>query len=228
MKQLPLNLHWLDYATFANFFIGDNREAVTYLQNLWVMPERSVYLYGNAGSGLSHLLQACCQMATEHGKTAAYLSLQRPEFSPEILDGLEQLDLLCIDDVQVIAGQRPWEESLFHLYNRVLSSSAHLVIASQSTIKQLPWGLPDLASRLAASVIFQIKLLSDEQKIQALQQRAKVRGLELPQEVGRFLLNHFPRDMPALFAALEQLDLASLAAGRRLTVPFVKEVLIAR
>src|SRR5262245_32534157 len=176
--QLPLTLNWQDYATFDNYFSGENTQAVSWLKNIARGEgEHYIYLYGGSGSGLSHLLQACCQMAADQGRTAAYVPLMRSGFVPEILDGLETLDLICIDDIQAIASQRAWEEKIFHLYNQLLARSGNLIVASQESIKQLPWQLSDLASRLMAGVVFQIKPLSDEQKAEALRMRAQMRGL---------------------------------------------------
>lgn len=226
IAQLPLSLRWQDHATFANFYVGDNLQVVDYLRGITQgLGERFIYLYGAEGSGLTHLLQACCQAVNRQGKTAAYLPLANCGLVPEMLEGMESLDLLCLDDIQAIAGKSAWEEALFHSYNRLLTSQTRLVIVGHAALKQMPWILPDLLSRLSASVIFQLKTLSDEQKIIALQQRAKVRGLELSSEVGQYLLNRYPRDMHLLFNTLEKLDQASLAAQRRLTIPFVKLVL---
>ena len=99
------------------------------------------------------------------------------------------------------------------------------VLASHAPPAQHAWGLPDLGSRLAASVVFQVKPLADEQKIAALQLRANAWGLGLSLEVGNYLINHYSRDMHALQAALEKLDQASYIAQRRLTIPFVKTIL---
>jgi len=224
--QLPLSLRWQDQATFNNFYVGENSQVLDCLRQLAQGPsERFIYLYGAEGSGLTHLLHASCQAVNQQGRTAAYLPLASQVIMPQMLEGMESLDLLCLDDVQAIAGNPLWEEALFHCYNRILSSQTRLVIVGHAALKQMPWVLPDLLSRLSACVIFQVKTLSDEQKILALQQRAKNRSLELSVDVGQYLLNRYPRDMRLLFNTLEKLDQASLAAQRRLTVPFVKMIL---
>jgi DnaA family protein len=227
IQQLPLLLNWHDHATFDNFYVGENPQIVALLKNLVAgRGERCIYIYGANGSGLSHLLQASCQAATKLGKTAAYLPLKHAALAPEILEGLEMLDVICIDDIHLVAGQRNWEEHIFHLYNRLLlKPTGCLAITSQFPIKQLHWQLPDLSSRLSANVVLQMKPLADEEKVLALQVRAKLRGLQLSPEVAQYLLHRFPRDMPALFNTLEKLDYASLAAQKKLTVPFVKGVL---
>ncbi len=224
--QLPLALKWDDATTFDSFYTGDNAQVVDYLKGLVQgLTERHVYLHGEKGVGLTHLLRACCQVLNREGVATAYLPLAQADFPPSILEGLESLALICLDDIDAIVANPGWEEALFHCYNRLLSSNSRLVVASRAPPMQHAWGLPDLASRLAASVVFQVKPLADQQKITALQLRANARGLGLSPEIGNYLLSHYSRDMHALFVALEKLDRASFIDQRRLTIPFVKKVL---
>ena len=90
---------------------------------------------------------------------------------------------------------------------------------------ELGLGLPDLATRLAWGLVLHVAELKDEEKINALRLRAQQRGFELPLEVGRYLLQRSPRNMVALFDLLDHLDQASLAAQRKLTIPFVRELI---
>ena len=191
-------------------------------------PSENFFIYGQEGVGLTHLLQASCHAVNQSGKTAAYLPLSNPEITPAILEDLEKLSLICLDDVQSVIGDKQWEEALFHCYNRLQLSGVHLLIASHISPNQLPFILPDLKSRFLASLLFLVEPLADAQKIAALQHRAKNRGMNLPKEVGQYLLSRSPRDMHALFAILEQLDKASLVEQRRLTIPFVRSVLVDR
>lgn len=231
--QLTLPLQWPDSATFANFYGGDNLQAVTYLQQVTQISAvdslytswTPVYLYGHEAVGLSHLLQASCHAVNQQGFTAAYLPVSKPELSPFILSGMENLTLVCIDDIESVVGDRNWEEALFHCYNRMQQNTVRLIIASHKPPAQLQWRLADLKSRLTACVVFQIKPLTDEQKILALQQRANARGFVLTYGVASYLLHHYSRTPHGLFRALEQLDQASLRAQRRLTIPFIKKVL---
>ncbi len=227
MHQLTLPLHLQDNANFANFYVGPNQQLIHYLQ-AFIAGQYDFYLYlwGNVGVGCSHLLQACCQEALEYGLTAVYIPLTYiNEFNPLMLDGLEAVSIVCLDDIQVIAGNVIWEEALFHFYNRMQSAQNHLIIAGHCVPKELNIQLPDLTSRLASGMIAQIQPLMDEEKISALQMRAKLRGFDLPDEVAQFMLYRFPRNLSVLFEMLERLDKASLISHRKLTVPFVKKVL---
>jgi DnaA family protein len=143
----------------------------------------------------------------------------------EILSGLESLALVCIDDLQVIAGLAEWEEAIFHLYNRIYDNGGSIMIAAKDLPKAIHLSLPDLVSRLSWGMVYQLQPLADMEKLAILTKRANHRGISLSEEVGKYILTHCHRHMGALFAALDTLDKASLSAQRRLTIPFIKEVL---
>ncbi len=226
-RQLPLGLQMRASARFSGFLAGPNQEPVDQLkQTAAGTGEPFFLLWGAAGCGKSHLLQAACHLAAEHGRTVSYVSLATlAGLSPELLEGWEHYRLVCIDDVHCIAGDRAWEEALFNLYNRIRERAGNLIVSSRSAPAGLAFALPDLASRLGWGLVYQLQPLDDEQRLAALQQRARQRGCEMPAETGRYLLRRLPRELPALFAMLDRLDEASLVAQRKLTVPFVKSVL---
>jgi DnaA family protein len=225
--QLTLGFSLKDEATFANFFPGPNNEIVTELQKTARgIGERVIYLCSTRGQGCSHLLQACCHYAQQHQMTSVYLPLaQLVTLSPEVCVGLESLQVVCLDDLQAIAGCPAWEEAIFHLYNRIYDRGGSIIMAAHDLPKAIHLALPDLVSRLSWGIVFQLHPLPDEEKLSLLIARAHARGIHLSEEVGKYLLTHCPRHMATLFAALDALDKASLAAQRRLTIPFVKEVL---
>jgi DnaA family protein len=185
-----------------------------------------LYLWGAAGSGKSHLLQACCQ-AMNGNQSAIYLPLQTlKEWGPEMLEGIDQQALIGIDDIDTIANLPVWEEALFHLYNRVRDNEkTTLIITGKCPPMQLPLRLPDLQSRLSWSLVIQLNELNDQDKMNTLKLHAHKRGLELSTHVGRFLLNHCARNMHDLHTLLNLLDEASLVAQRKITIPFVKHTL---
>lgn len=222
--QLSLGLVLRDGESFANYFPGPNREAMQAVRDLTDRSGRFIYLWGATATGKTHLLHAVCRLASEEGATPAYLPLaQARDVSTAWLEGLEHLALVCVDDIQAIAGEPAWEAALFHLYNRVREMRARLIIAGNAAPGDLHLSLPDLSSRLMWGLVFQLHALDDGGKVSALQLRARHRGFELPEEVARFLLRRCPRDMPALFKLLQGLDHISLARQRKLTLPFVRE-----
>lgn len=226
-NQLTLGLSLRDEATVANFHAGENAEIVAEIKRTARgSGERVIFLAETRGQGASHLLKAACHEAHQAGRTSVYLPLtQLINYSPEMLDGLETLQLVCVDDLQVIAGRADWEEGLFHLYNRIYDAGGAIMLAANTVPKLLQLQLPDLVSRLSWGIVYQLKPLSDAEKLMVLIARAHERGIVLSEEVGKYMLTHCPRNMGTLFAALDVLDKASLAAKRRLTIPFVKEVL---
>lgn len=227
IQQLPLNIHWRDDATLQSFYPGDNAEALKGVSELSCgMGESFVYLWGQHGVGRTHLLQAACRAASENEIASFYLSFENlPTLSHSILQGVEGIPLVCLDDIDNIAGKLEWEEMVFHLFNRIRVENGRLLIASNIAPKDIQIQLPDLKSRLAWGVIYQLHRLTDDQKTDALQLRAHQRGLKLSKNVSQFLLSHCSRDMVELHSILEKLDRASLVEQRRLTIPFVKHVL---
>jgi len=229
-KQLPLGIRLRDNATFENFFSAGNQQATTTLQRAAAGSDggdaTALYLWGTTGCGKSHLMQAACHRVAARDEAAAYLPLRDHEmFAPEMLEGMESLALVCLDDVEAIAGRREWEEAIFHLYNRIQASGAQLIASANAAPHALPLSLPDLATRLGWGLVFQLHELGDEQKVVALQQRAQAIGMEMSDDVARYLFSRTRRDMHSLFALLEALDHATLVAQRRLTIPFLKAFL---
>ena len=228
--QLPLGLGLMPRYRLANFVPGDNGAAVAAVASCaaGTGPE-SLLLWGARGSGRTHLLQAACRQAGTAGRGSAYLPLaaleEEPDLEPAALADWECRELLCIDDVERVAGRRRWEDWLFHLFNRARERGTALVFAAAAPPARIGFVLPDLASRLAWGPVFQLRPLDDAGRLLALQRRAGDMGLELPETVGRYLLERCPRDLPRLMGVLETLERASMAAGRRLTVPFVRAVL---
>lgn len=226
-RQLALRVGLRDDATLGNFYPGDNPLAVQAVEELARGDgEACVYLWGASGSGGTHLLQAACHGAAAAGRQSLYLPIdQVVDHGPAVLEGLESLDLVCIDHLQELAGRADWEEGLFHLFNRLRDGGRGLLMAADRPPRQLPVVLPDLASRLGWGLVVQLSALDDGAKMRALQLRARQRGFQLGDEVAQYIIHRSPRQTSALFALLDRLDRASLSAKRRVTIPFIKETL---
>lgn len=229
-EQLSLRINLNDDATFENFFLQqrDSRhQVVTVLQDQFCSEGESfIYLWGASGSGVSHLLQASCHQASAKGLSAQYLPLgELLDYPPQqLLENLEQLSLVCLDDLQVIAGNQPWETALFGLYNRIRETGGCLLLGANCSVRELPLQLPDLQSRFGWGPVFQLPEANDEEKIAILQFRASRRGMELGGDVAQYLINRTARGLGELMGCLETLDEASLEAKRKLSIPFVKQV----
>ena len=226
-EQLSLDIGLRDDFDFQGYYPGDNQQLFSALKTIH-HGEGFQYLYwwGTKGSGKTHLLQGVCHAWAAHGLQTIYLRGEEIKyFDVEMLQGLDDLDLVCIDDVDALAGLNHWEEAIFHLYNRLQLNHKTLLITSQQAPKDLPLLLADLTSRLCSGLIYQIHELSDEDKGAVLKIRAKRRGFELADEVVAFLFSRSQRDMASLIHVLNRIDTYSLAEQRKVTIPFVKEVM---
>lgn len=226
MRQLPLEFRLKDSAIFATFHSGPNELAVACLQAAAEGHGAGCWLWGAAGSGKSHLLQALCAAAAEKSIGAAYLPMtQIGPLGAEALSGWGEHEIIAVDELDAAVGHGELEAGLFRLYNELQDKSGIFVVASRLPPASLEFSLPDLRSRLAAGSVFQLAALDESDAIAALKRRARHRGLELPRDTARYLMRRLPRDMASLCDWLDRLDVASLVAQRRLTIPFVREVL---
>lgn len=223
MRQLPLGVRLRDRADFANFHAGRNSALVESLLG-FASPESAgcAWISGPAGSGKSHLLQAAC--ARLPGGAYFPLADLQP-LGPGVLEGAEELPLVCIDDAGFVIGHADWEAALFRLYVELDARRGRLLLADESPPSQLAFRLKDLASRCGAAFRGALLPLDEREQREALRHRAALRGLELPEDCALYLQRHFPRDMGSLQGILDRLDVASLSAQRRLTVPFLRDVL---
>jgi DnaA family protein len=227
MQQLPLGVQLRLSSRFDTFQPEGNEAAVEALASLQRAPgQPAIWLAGPQGAGKTHLLQAACAASGEAGATAAYLPLADCSASgPAVLAGLEQVDGVLLDDVGGVLGHPGWEQALFRLFNELQERGGRLVLAAEVSPSACVVRLPDLASRLRASLVHAVRPLDEEHQPEALVRRARQRGLELPPETLSWLVRRAPRDFAALCRLLDELDLAALAAQRRLTIPFVRSVL---
>ena len=230
-QQLSLGVSLNDDATFENFYAPDLARNALVVDGLRRQVEGEgehfVYLWGAPGAGLTHLLQASCHYAQTLGQSVQYLPLRdMVGYAPEeIFAGLDSLDLVCLDCLASIAGRPDWELAIFNLYNMLREAGKKLLVAAEQGPQELAIGLADLRSRLQWGVTYQVRNLGDDDKQQALQMRARARGLELSDEVAQFMIQRLSRDTNELFWQLQRLDHASLAEQRKHTIPFVKKVL---
>ena len=225
--QLPLQFEFRANQTFADFFAGSNQEIVSHLQNSVAgNGELQVFLWGKTGLGKTHLLQACCHKAHCLHRSSFYLDLAS-SYLPDaaILSGLDSLDLVCFDNVEAIAGNSDWETAFFHFFNQHRDSEHTLIISAACLPNEIGIQLPDLKTRLNWGLTLKLQPLINNDRITALIFKANQMGFEISPQVGLFLLTHYDCDLSDLWQLLKQLDKASLAAKRKLTIPFLKQIL---
>jgi DnaA family protein len=229
MDQLPLGLRLADRAVFDSFWPAGNEQLLTQLKAVARGDAAGVtWLAGARASGKSHLLQASCALAPVARRCGYFPLGQLAALGPAALEGLPRLDLVCLDDVHLAAGDADWERALFGLHRELEDSGGALIAAATEAPGLIPWGLADLGSRFTAAAIYLVRPLEEAAQREALMLRAKVRGFELPEDVARWLQQRYPRDMATLYQLLDTLDSAALVAQRRLTLPFIRSVLVGR
>jgi len=225
--QLPLTLRWPAHQRFEAFEVGDNGVAVDLLRRAASeAAQSSLYLSGAAGSGRTHLLIATCAAANAAGRTAQYLPLATLRATADAsIRAFGGSALLALDDVDAIAGNGAAEHALFDLYNRCRAEGASLLFAASAPPAQIGIALPDLVSRLGACTQIVLKPLGEMQRRGLVRARAAARGIELDEAVLDWLFAREKRDLGSLLGVLDRVDAASLAAQRRVTVPFLRKLL---
>jgi DnaA family protein len=217
LRQRVLNIQPEAEPRFDNFLPGDNLETLLALHTLasGELRERIVYCWGPEGSGRTHLLQASVGEAQRHGRRAVYCA-------PGVPPPDEMPDLLALDCVERLdaVGQ----VALFSRINSSREGTGAVLVTGGSPPAQLPVR-PDLASRLAWGLVFTLHPLNEADRATAMRERAAARGLELPDEVLRYMLGHCRRDLPSLLATVDALDEVSLSLKRPLTVPLLRDYL---
>lgn len=226
-QQLPFQFSSCEIADFDHLIDGPNIEAHMISRSVALGEAyHSIYLWGKPATGKSHLLQAVCDLANQSGLHVVYVPLsQYAKFSPIILEGLDNAHVVCVDDIDHIAGEAEWEQALFCLHNRLREQRSSLLMTGSQGCRYLAFQLQDLKSRIGGDLIYHLQSLSDEDKISLLQKKAKARTLEIPQDVATYLIRYIKRDLPSLLELLDRFDQATLVEKRKLTVPFVKSLL---
>ncbi len=230
-QQLTIDFAFEPEASFEFFYPAENQLLVENLKQFLTLESEQysrqlLYLHGLTGSGKSHLLQALCHYAGTLGKTAQYLPAdQLIQLPQEFTLGLEVNDLLVIDDVDLFVSDFSWQKSLFDLINRCLEQGCKLLFSAKVPAADVGFELPDLVSRLNWGEIWLLKPLTEEQRQAMLQLRSEARGIPMSDELASYIVLRCQQDNASILKCLERLDKESLTEKRRLTIPFVKNVM---
>ncbi|NOQ76407.1 MAG: DnaA regulatory inactivator Hda [Methylococcaceae bacterium] len=225
-KQLPLQFEFQSNQNFSTFYPGSNEEVINHLRHIFINNEQQIFLWGDAGTGKTHLLQAVSQESNKQNKTSFYFSFDDNHLpDPEMLNGLENFDIVCFDNIDRIAENSEWEHAFFNFFNLHRDANKKLILSAHCPPKFLSVQLPDLKTRMNWGLTLQLATLSDEQQLSALIYKANDLGFEVPLNVGRFLMSHYTSDMPSIWILLDKINHATLAAKRKLTIPFLKQIM---
>jgi len=225
MLQLPLDIQLDGTARLDNFYPGSNLQICQKLKNLAHSKDDFIFIWGGPNVGKSHLAQAICREYSEKNLIAAYFPLNNEALAPEVLEGLEFADLVCLDSLQSVLDEPYWQLALFNLFNNLKHKHRQFIIFCEDSPKNFSLQLADLQSRFNSMEIYKLEILTDQQRIGFVISNAEHRGLEISAEVARFILARSSREVGDLIDIIELLDAQSIAQQRKVTIPFVKKVL---
>ncbi|HEX5353650.1 MAG TPA: DnaA regulatory inactivator Hda [Rhodanobacteraceae bacterium] len=225
-RQIPLDLRWPSHQRLDAFWPGASKTALQAVLDVAKGGDAWLYLRGASGTGKSHLLIGACRVALESGRAARYVSFASAPGQPSrLLAGIDADGLIAIDDVQAVAGDDQAERTLFDLYNRARAAHARMLFAADAAPAKLGLRLADLVSRLAMCSQYALRPLDDAGRRAMLRLLAGRLGLRLDDEVLDWWFARQPREPAAMVALLQRIDRASLASQRRITIPFLRELL---
>ncbi len=217
MSQQLAFQYRLDHHTHLEDYVGDAAALLASLSGL-------VFVYGPAATGKSHLLQGLCHKAQAEEVSVLYLPSLRV-LGAAVLDGLDQFQLVCLDDIDDVIEDPDWQEALFHLINAMRDRGLTLVVSSSVAIAALELSLADLESRLRGAYRVKTDTPDDDQKLEIIRRKADRLGFFMGDEVCRFILARAQRDMHHLAMLVDQLDRETLRSQKKVTIPFVKAAL---
>ncbi|WP_020408238.1 DnaA regulatory inactivator Hda [Hahella ganghwensis] len=224
LTQLALNLSSNPSAELENYVEPDGGQVVATVRNFLASPAETIlFISGEGATGKTHLLLAASQLY-ETGEAFYLPFTELISMDPAVLEGLEHCRLLCLDDLDRVAGHPQWEEALFHLFNRCQQQQSQWIASANKTPGNLTWHLPDLKSRLGWGITIKLPALDEVLRLQVLEQQAQHFGFFLSDEVKQFIIRRAPRDLGSLTSLLKKIDRASLEEKRAITVPFVKSI----
>ncbi|GAA0852467.1 DnaA regulatory inactivator Hda [Aliiglaciecola litoralis] len=229
-QQIVLDVDLPDEQTFDTLVEGENTLVVAHCQSLLLSPNSEntpfvTYISGASASGKSHLLVAMCHQAAERQLSHFYLCLSESSPYPaDMLNSMENLDLLCIDNIHLLESLPDWQRALFDLINRINETQGcKLVVSANQGPLSLNFDLADLKSRLSWGVSFNLVPLGEKEAEHALEVKARHRGLVIAPESLSYLVTHSRRDMHSLTQSLEVLQQKSLQQKRKISIPFIKQ-----
>ncbi len=224
MQQLTLDIQFNKECNFDNYFSSGNDALIAQLKSLSLeSKDEMIFLWGEQGVGKTHLLQSVSQHLDKI--PCLYLPLEHAELHPDMLSHLETMPFVILDNIDAVIGNESWEYALFNLFNVIKMNQGNLIISSDQTPKGLPVKLKDLTSRLTQMTVFKVHPLNDNNKQALMKKKALEYGLDLSEDIANYILRRHPRHISELISVIEKLDHASLIEKRRLTLPFVKQVL---
>ena len=216
MNQLIFDFAERGYPGFDKFLGTENAELVYVLQH---KHDPFIYVWGEEGAGKSHLLRAWVAQALDAGKKAVYIDAA----ATPLTEAAFEAEYLAIDQIEKLGNEE--QALLFAVFNRFRNSGKGFLLLSSEHTPQQPVIREDLRTRMAYCLVYEVKPLTDQEKIDALVSMAAARQVTIDPEIFEYLLNHWRRDMDSLMQMLDTLDNYAVTMGKRITLPLLRQLL---
>ena len=228
-KQLHLDVKLDEAISLENFIVCPSTEIILEASRDFISESkmtRTFFLWGKEGTGKNYLLHSINKKFLENNLHSAFISFTKTSFEDSsVFEGLEKMDVVFIEAIDQFPLDNKWEVALFNLINACFTKDSKLFFSSTVPAKDLEVRLPDLKSRLLAFPAFELPELTDEEKIRALKESAKRKGLVFDEKVQSYILNHTSRSLSDLLKLLVDLDTFSLERKRKISISLVKDLL---
>ena len=225
-RQLALQIQINERASLNNFFVSKkNNKTVQILKNILLGSDKGVQIFiDDLGSnGKSYLLQAICNDFSNSNNSSIYIPMQEAiNLDPSILEGVSELNLICIDDIDLINKRRDWEIALFNLINECYEKECFLLLSG--SINKLE-AIPDLVSRIKKMETLRLEAINDDELLEATKAISKNLNIEISDKNMNYLINNSKRDIKTIFRTLSQLEKESLERKKSIGLNLIKEVI---
>ena len=225
-RQLALQIQINERASLNNFFVSkNNSKTIQILKNILLDSNNGVQIFiDDLGSnGKSYLLQAICNDFSNSSNSSIYIPMQEAiNLDPSILEGVSELNLICIDDVDLINKRREWEIALFNLINECYEKECFLLLSG--SINKLE-AIPDLVSRIKKMETLRLEAINDDELLEATKAISKNLNIEISDKNMNYLINNSKRDIKTIFRTLSQLEKESLERKKSIGLNLIKEVI---
>ena len=221
-KQLTFPWNKSNKSKFDNFYFETSNIKV---KDSLLGPE-DIFLYGLKQTGKTFLLQSLCNYYFKEGKTSLFIPLKEVmDLGSQITESLESLDLICIDDVDLIAGDDSWEIAIFNLINECLLSNCRLVFCSSSNPSNINFELKDLMSRIKKINHIELSPVKASNLTNAIKFIVNARSINLGEREINYLITYSERSIANLVNIIKKLDDLSMELKRKISIPLIKEVI---
>ena len=223
-KPQQLTFPWSKHNkfTFNDFFFDSPNEEI----KLALKNNEDLFLYGAKDSGKSFLLQSTCNYYASDNKSSVYIQISEAiKHGTGFIDSLEGLDLICLDDIDLIASNQEWEVGIFNLINNCLTSNCRLIFSSSINPSSIKFDLDDLISRIRKIDHIELYSINDASLPEAIKFVSKLRSINLGDKEINYLVTYTKRNMSDLIEIINKLDQLSMELKRKITIPLIKEII---